>query len=113
MRKNLSGKTEFCKHTRNSQKNKRGVNKAERKAPLPNEDEPAAKHRKKSLKPKQKLRFHTEFRSLHGWVRWSSHTSESARDRELASKLRTIIGYDKQNGSPRFRAIDDQEPQDG
>jgi hypothetical protein len=101
VRKNLSGKTEYCRHTRNTAVGKRGVNKAERKAPLPNEDEPAYKHRKKKTKsPPKPWLIEVDFGLFgRGWELFSSYETKEQRDQALQKhKLKCA--------SIQFRAID-------
>lgn len=88
MRKNLSGKTDWVAHTRNSAWGKRGVNKRERQAPLPDQDEPAFRHKKKAKKVKKPWKIHMKFsrfgRFGHGWMLFGSYETQKQRDEALA-----------------------------
>lgn len=84
MRKNMSGKTDWVTHTRNSACGKRGVNKRERQAPLPDQDEPAFRHRKKTKKVKKPWKIHMKFSILGlGWMLFGSYETKKQRDDAL------------------------------
>ncbi len=104
MRKNLSGKTEWCKHTRNAATGKRGVNKLERRAPLPEQDEPAYKHRRRKRKRKPtpwliEVKFGLFSRD---WELWSSYETKEQRDQVLRKQQRKFPDLH----TVKFRAVD-------
>lgn len=104
MRKNLSGKTEFCKHTRNTALGKRGTNKLERKTPLPNQDEPAFKSRRRKRKEKPRpwlIEWKCGFLSKD-WELFSSFEKKEDRDHQLEKNRRMF----PEDASVKFRAVD-------
>lgn len=105
MRKNLSGKTELANHTRNTSRGKRGVNKAERRVPVPSDDEPAFRHKKKRKRDTTPKPFVIEWYVFYAkrWDVWSRHATAAERDSALAKARRGSLGL----GSPEmFRAVD-------
>lgn len=106
MRKNLSGKTEFCKHTKNTARGRRGVNKLERQAPLPDPDQPAWKpRRRRKQKPRPWLiEWKCGFLSKD-WELFSSFETKELRDNALAKQLRKFQPSDNVVGV-KFVAVD-------
>lgn len=94
MRKNLSGKTEWVKHTRNTSKGRRGVNRAERAAArdliagrVPEDSAP------KVSRPKRKKRWGIECRfvsvasglPVSAWMHHDWYPTKAERDQALKS----------------------------
>ena len=83
------------------------MNKRERKAPLPSQDQPAFKHRKKAKKDRKPYKIEVQYHipgisgiSSSKWFTCHSYASEESRDQALAclqSKKRKYLFYRSAN----------------
>jgi hypothetical protein len=108
MHKNLSGKTEWASHTRNTAKGKRGVNKAERKVQVPSEDEPAFKRRKKRKRVAKPWKIEMLSTWNRRWFSYSEHETVEQRDAALAKAKRTYAALGLRK--TMFRTVDPPAP---